>query len=534
MQTEKRKVIENPKHILHDTRTREKAGPSSLLVLVCLAILRRFRPEWIATTISKAAYRERIGHERVSRLCTRALPCFEETITRLTQAGRPSSEKDACAKEELALVTGLLESVMDIYPTLAPIDEHTRSRLVTAWHRLRLEHGALTQQRFSRVFNISERTLRQWLKEYATDSRPRQVKRHAHTVMAEQRHAERTKRLLELLHHQPRAYGINRTSWTQRSLVAAYQDYYGESISNGTVGSLLRNAGYRWRKAKRVLTSPDPHYREKVELLLDTLQSLKPDEMFFFVDELGPIRVKRHGGSCYVLKGTTPTVPQRQSYRGSITMAGALSATTNQMSWTFEEGKQTSTMIDLIEILFNQYYEKTRLYVTWDAAAWHRSNDLLVWLDAFNTKTIRLGEGPVIELIPLPSSAQFLDVIEAVFSAMKRAVIHHSDYKTELDMKSAISAHFRDRNDYFTENPRRNDSAWWVTTSNMTRCFCGRTGSRLTTYTSTQCWPPTIVLETVIFLILGSWQNGCLARGLLPTRTSCESIKRFWICHSRT
>jgi hypothetical protein len=42
-------------------------------------------------------------------------------------------------------------------------------------------------------------------------------------------------------------------------------------------------------ECKRALTSPDPEYREKVELLLESLQSLGNDEMLFFVDELGPL-----------------------------------------------------------------------------------------------------------------------------------------------------------------------------------------------------------------------------------------------------
>ncbi len=43
----------------------------------------------------------------------------------------------------------------------------------------------------------------------------------------------------------------------------------------------------------------------------------------------------------------------------------------------------------------------------------------------------------------------------AAHSAMKRAVIHHPDYQTVSEMKRTISIHFRERNDYFTENPRR-------------------------------------------------------------------------------
>jgi len=78
--------------------------------------------------------------------------------------------------------------------------------------------------------------------------------------------SDRTKGILEVLHHKPAAFGINRTNWTQPALLKAYEQSYGEIISRSTLARILRRAGYRWRKARRVLTSPDPRYHEKVEL----------------------------------------------------------------------------------------------------------------------------------------------------------------------------------------------------------------------------------------------------------------------------
>jgi len=45
--------------------------------------------------------------------------------------------------------------------------------------------------------------------------------------------------------------------------------------------------------------------------------------------------------------------------------------------------------------------------------------------------------------LSLCSGLAFLDVIEAVFSAMKKAVIHGSDYQSKEEMKTAISAIFK-------------------------------------------------------------------------------------------
>jgi hypothetical protein len=183
--------------------------------------------------------------------------------------------------------------------------------------------------------------------------------------------------------------------------------------------------------------------------------------LLFFVDELGPIAVKKYGGRALALKNENLAYQQVQKHRGVIVMSGALSATTNQVTWTYAQAKDSSAMIDLIELLYNQYFTATKLYVTWDSASWHKSATVVDWLDAFNSTTKTSKEGPLIELVPLPTSSQFLDVLEAVFSSMKRAVIHHSDYRDVAEMKNAISRHFAERNVHFLENPRRAGKKIW-------------------------------------------------------------------------
>jgi transposase len=268
-------------------------------------------------------------------------------------------------------------------------------------------------------------------------------------------------RVLELIHSRPQAFGINRASWNHASLATAYKQCYEETISKSTVGKILRKAGYKIKKARRVLSSPDPEYREKVDLVLTTLRNLQPNELFFFIDELGPLRVKKYGGRGFVHENDVHTVPQEQPNKGSVTMSGALNATTNQVSWLYCSAKDTQAMIDLIEILFNQHTFTSRIYLTWDAASWHKSGLLVEWLDTFNVETCSSGFGPTIHLVPLPTSSQFLDVIEAVFSGMKKAVVHHSDYQSEGEMKTAISRHFVERNSYFRDNPKRAGKKIW-------------------------------------------------------------------------
>jgi transposase len=282
--------------------------------------------------------------------------------------------------------------------------------------------------------------------------------RHAKTPPED---LEKIKHILDFLHQRPTSFGINRASWTQRALIHAYKERYDELISRRTVERLIKSAGYSWRKARRILTSPDPNYDEKVEVLSRTLMSLTESELFFFLDEWGPIQVRKRGGKAYSAKYDVPRISRPQSSKGTATLVAALSATTNQMTWTFVKTKDTRSMIDLLEILYNQHQAHSKLYVTWDTVSWHSSTLLTDWLDRFNEATRRQAAGPIIELVPLPTSAQFLNVVEGVLSAMNRAVINNSDYSSSDDMKLAISIHFTDRNKHFKDNPRRAGKAIW-------------------------------------------------------------------------
>ena len=71
------------------------------------------------------------------------------------------------------------------------------------------------------------------------------------------------------------------------------------------------------------------------------------------------------------------------------------------------------------------------------------------------------NSGPFVKLVPLPASAQFLNVIESVFSGMARAIIHNSDYSSLEDCTSAIDKYFATRNQFFSENPKKAGDKIW-------------------------------------------------------------------------
>lgn len=268
---------------------------------------------------------------------------------------------------------------------------------------------------------------------------------------------ERKDRIVKILHCQPKDYDINRTSWYLKDITKVYEKDYDKSLSLRSIRDAIKKTNYSWRRAKKVLTSPDPEYREKTKKVLDTLHNLGRNDAFFFIDEGGPYAVKKWGGKSLTPKGTTKVVPQSQKPKGRVLFIGALDALKNQVNLFFITSKNTAAVVTLIKVLFYKYQGYSTLYLTWDCASWHRSKGLYEFLDKLNAHK----DGPNIKVVPLPKQAQFLNVIEAVFSGMKRAVILNSDYNSEYEMKAAIIRHFRERNEYFQANPKRAGNKIW-------------------------------------------------------------------------
>jgi len=230
--------------------------------------------------------------------------------------------------------------------------------------------------------------------------------------------------VIATLHTPPSAHGINRTTWKQSDLkrILAGQ---GVLISCANIRSVLRKSGYRWRKAKRVLTSTDPHYLEKLQRITKTLAAISGDERFFSIDEFGPFHITRKPGRKLVAPGEEFSVPQRQKSRGRLIVTAALELCTNQVTHFYSDKKNTAEMLRLLDVLLQEYSQMRTLYLSWDAASWHISKKFYQRVNELNGSS-KNRPSPRIELIPLPSCAQFLNVIESVFSGMARAIVHNS------------------------------------------------------------------------------------------------------------
>ncbi|MFC1482505.1 hypothetical protein ACFL51_01735 [Myxococcota bacterium] len=138
--------------------------PSKILSLVCLTIVRRFRPAWLAVTVADAAREVNVNPERVSRLSAKAQALFEQTLAPLLRRGRPPKDREAVAQaQRLAVTQALLRAATGLLAHICWRKPAVRTLVVGAYLRLQQEQPRLTQKDFCEALALSPRTLRHWL-----------------------------------------------------------------------------------------------------------------------------------------------------------------------------------------------------------------------------------------------------------------------------------------------------------------------------------------------------------------------------------
>jgi hypothetical protein len=152
-------------------------------------------------------------------------------------------------------------------------------------------------------------------------------------------------------------------------------------------------------------------------------------------------------------------VPQRQRSKSALIITGALELSTNQITHFYSPAKNTSEMVKLLRRLVDIYADQECIYFSWDAASWHASKALYTSVREINN--MNGGGRPQVKLVPLPSCAQFLNVIESVFSGMARAIIHNSDFPSLEAAQNAIDKYFDERNEHFSKHPKRAGQKIW-------------------------------------------------------------------------
>jgi transposase len=418
------------------------------------------RPRYLAGQRGRLTVPKSIGIGGEIDTVDADVPLLDLTTARRGAEDRHKSSKEWLhkilvrpARDDLELVLNCETDLAAIVDNIRGGDRRDRNKGIVILAQAR----GIPLVTANRFLGISKNTCRAYIRKYRAGGCDELfMKQRPRVRKCEDASLKET--VFSLLHEPPSAHGFNRSSWRMKDLTCALAKA-GAPACSSVVREIVKKAGYKWRKAKVVLTSTDPDYAVKLGKVQDTLRALRPDEAFFSIDEFGPFAVKAKPGRALVGPGQVPSVDQWQKSRGCLIITAALELSGNQVSHFYSAKKNTDEMIKMMSLLVSEYRERRRIFLSWDAASWHMSKKLE---EAIQTHNLRAGDLlPKVELVPLPASAQFLNVIESVFSGMARAIIHNSNYASVDEAKQVIDRHFRERNQHFRTNQKRAGRKIW-------------------------------------------------------------------------
>jgi transposase len=101
--------------------------------------------------------------------------------------------------------------------------------------------------------------------------------------------------VFSLIHTPPSAYGLNRTTWRMADLEAVLQRQ-GTPLCRGVIRRILKEAGFKWRKARIVLTSTDPEYRTNSKASSEFWRNLDQMKAFSQSTSTAPSQLRRRVG----------------------------------------------------------------------------------------------------------------------------------------------------------------------------------------------------------------------------------------------
>jgi transposase len=236
----------------------------------------------------------------------------------------------------------------------------------------------------------------------------------------------------------PQHYGWEgQTLWTYDNLTEAVnRTVDGFAMSRSSVVRTLKAEGLKPHQTPMWLHSPDPHFKEKVNDIVDLyLTDWDDDVVVCSIDE-------KTGMQANERQYETPMPQVRKAGRieyeyirhGTLSLLASFNIITGAVYAECRARRTADDLLDFMEHLAAQNQDARRIIVIWDNLNTHKEGPDHRWT-AFNAR-----HGNTFEFHYTPWHASWVNQVEIFFSIIYKRALKHGSFTSTEDLKARVMA----------------------------------------------------------------------------------------------
>jgi transposase len=239
--------------------------------------------------------------------------------------------------------------------------------------------------------------------------------------------------LKKLVEQEPREIGRPFSVWTCLDLVKELAEKRLAEVCAETVRRHLHKLGYRVIRPVLSINSPDPDYEDKAQYLKQCQEKARQGEMIMLYQDEIDLNLLPGVIRCWTRRGEQRKIctPGQNQKRYGF---GAVNFVTGQLTYRVGERKNSDGFCALIELIVQEYcpgedYRGPKIGLVVDNYIIHRSKKTLACLEKYADR---------LEVIPLPTYAPKLNVIELLWKYLRKKVTHNHLFETIAKLIEAV------------------------------------------------------------------------------------------------
>jgi transposase len=209
-------------------------------------------------------------------------------------------------------------------------------------------------------------------------------------------------------------------------------------ISRSHLQRILQAGDVRPHRVRQWLHSPDPQFRDKVNVICELYRQAPPGSVVLSIDEKTGIQAieRKHAD-----RAPQPGRARRREFEyirhGTQALTAALDVHSGRLLGRCTDRRTQAELVDFMEEVARAYPQGT-VHVVWDNLNTHRAQ--AVW-EHFNT---RHGGRFVFHFTPLHAS--WVNQIELLFGIYARRVLRHASHTSTAHLRERTEAFIAQRN----------------------------------------------------------------------------------------